>query len=181
MPIMGAPGPQVTPIVQHFSPYNQPTTQPTQAPTQQPIGEIIVGVVLFRKMKSMGRWDTYTGVVTTQRLIFAEITSQMLADAAKQSRDQAKAEGKGFFGQWADPLRATFGYSQKYLSMSPQSILAETPGNFALDNNTISEISVHLRGTHDGHNQRENLKSIFIQAQERISTIWMKTAILQIH
>ena len=29
--------------------------------------------------------------------------------------------------------------------MSPQAILAETPGNFALDNNTISEIKLKER------------------------------------
>ena len=68
----------------------------------------------------------------------------MLA-AAQQARDHAKAEGKGFWGQWSDQLRATFGYINKYLTMPPQTILSETPGNFALPNNAISEIHVKHR------------------------------------
>jgi hypothetical protein len=73
------------------------------------------------------------------------MTSEMLKAAAQQSRDQAKAEGKGFFGQWADQLKGTFGYAKKYLTMSPSAILAETPGNFALDNNAISEVKLKER------------------------------------
>jgi len=107
--------------------------------------EVTVGVILFRKPKSLGRWDTYTGVVTSQRLIFAQMTSEMLKVAVQQSRDQAKAEGKGFFGQWSDQLKATFGYSKKYLTMPPQAILAETPGNFELYNNAINEIKVKVK------------------------------------
>ena len=127
----------------------QPTMQPSQV-IPQASGEATVGVILFRKPKSLGRWDTYTGVVTSQRLIFAQMTSEMMKAAVQQSRDQAKAEGKGFFGQWAEQLKGTWGYSQRYLSMPPQAILAETPGNFELYNNTISQIKVKLKGDQEG-------------------------------
>jgi hypothetical protein len=108
------------------------------------------GVILFRRMKSLGRWDTYTGVLTSQRLVFAQMPSEMIKTAAQQSRDQAKAEGKGFFGQWGDQLKATGGYSQKYLTIPPQAVLAETPGNFELYNSTISEIKVKVDLGQDG-------------------------------
>jgi hypothetical protein len=128
-----------------------PRIQPQPAPIMPQVGgEATVGVILFRKPKSLGRWDTYTGVVTSQRLIFAQMTSEMLKIAVQQSRDQAKAEGKGFFGQWSEQLKATFGYSQRYLTMPPQTILAETPGNFELYNNTISEIKVKLKRDSEG-------------------------------
>jgi hypothetical protein len=106
-------------------------------------------------MKSLGRYDSFAGVVTNQRMIFATLTSKMLSDAAMQARDQAKAEGKGFFGQWADQMRGTFGFTNRYLSMAPDAVLAETPGNFALQNNTISEIKVHLKGQHENDGPRE--------------------------
>jgi len=80
----------------------------------------------------------------------------MMNDAVKQSRDQAKAEGKGFWGQWADQLRATFGYSQRYLSMQPDVIVAETPGNFYLNNDSIVEIKVKLKSL-----DRENTRNEF--------------------
>ena len=162
VPIMQTPITQQPPM-QTYMPPTQATPQPVAANVSmsQAGEETAVGVILLRKPKSMGRWDTFTGVVTTNRLIFAQMTSQMLSDAAQQSRDQAKAEGKGFFGQWADQLRATFGYTKKYLAMPPQAILAETPGNFALDNNTISRINVHLKGAHHEHNQRREFEIKF--------------------
>jgi hypothetical protein len=140
------------PIMQTPMAQVPPRMQPQPAPIIPQVGgETTVGVVLFRKPKSLGRWDTYTGVVTSQRLIFAQMTNDMLKTAVQQSRDQAKAEGKGFFGQWSEQLKATFGYSQRYLTMPPQTILAETPGNFELYNNTISEIKVKLKRDSEGH------------------------------
>ena len=82
----------------------QPSPMPAQPqPMPQQSGEATVGVIVFRKMKSLGRYDSYAGVVTTERMIFAQLTADMLNQAAQQARDQAKAEGKGFFGQWGRP------------------------------------------------------------------------------
>ena len=144
-PIMQAQPPMMQAPMAQASPNMQPAPAMPQAG-----GEATVGVILFRKPKSLGRWDTYTGVVTSQRLIFAQMTSEMIKAAAQQSRDQAKAEGKGFFGQWSEQLKGTWGYSQRYLTMPPQAILAETPGNFELYNSTISEIKVKLKGNGEG-------------------------------
>jgi hypothetical protein len=134
-----------------------PVAAPPQAmhTPQAQTGEATVGVLLFRHMKSLGRYDSYAGVVTTQRLIFAQLTSEMINQAAQQARDQAKAEGKGFFGAWGDQLKATFGYIKKYQNIPPDAIIAETPGNFALYNSTISEIKVHLKGQGEDDGPRE--------------------------
>jgi hypothetical protein len=149
------PSPTATPMPSPAPPILQSMVQ--TAPTMQPTtvvpqtgSEITFGVILFRKPKSLGRWDTYTGVFTSQRLIFAQMTSEMLKAAIQKSQDQAKAEGKGFFGQWSDQLKASWGYSQRYLSMPPQMILAETPGNFDLYNNIISEVKVKLKEHNEG-------------------------------
>ena len=139
------------PMMQAPMAQTPPRMQPQPAPIMPQVGgEATVGAILFRKPKSLGRWDIYTGVVTSQRLIFAQMTSEMLKTATQQSRDQAKAEGKGFFGQWSEQLKATWGYSQRYLTIPPQTILAETPDNFELYNNTISEIKVKLKGEREG-------------------------------
>jgi hypothetical protein len=132
-----------------------PTMESEQAPppayysqnqTSQNLNdEQVIGTLLLRKPKSLGRYDTFTGILTDRRFIIAQMTSEMLKDAAMQARQQAKAEGRGFFGQWQEQLKATFGYTKKYLTMQPQAILAETPGNFAVDNPTISEIKVKVK------------------------------------
>jgi hypothetical protein len=120
----------------------QSSTLPPPPPAQNNSGESIMGVLLLRKPKSFGRYDTFTGVVTNQRFIFAQMTSQMVTQTIKDAQQQAKSEGKGFFGQWADQLKASFGYTQRYLTMQPDAILAETPGNYAYTNSTISEVKI---------------------------------------
>jgi hypothetical protein len=106
--------------------------------------------MLLRKPKSLGRYDTFTAVVTEQRMIFAQMTSDMLKNAIQAARDQAKAEGKGFWGQWEEQLRASFSYSQRYLSMDPAAALSETPGNFACNNDAIREIKLNLKSINRG-------------------------------
>jgi hypothetical protein len=96
---MQAPANQQPPM-QTYMPPTQPAPQPVAAntPISQAGGETAVGVILLRKPKSMGRWDTFTGVVTTQRLIFAQMTSQMLTDAAQQSATKQRLKGKASLG-----------------------------------------------------------------------------------
>lgn len=149
-PVVAAPIYQAPP-----EPQPQPQMPPAYVAQPQNSTETTVGVILFRKPKSLGRYDTYTGVVTSERLIFAQMTSQMLNDAAMQARDKAKAEGKGFFGQWGDQLKSTLGYINRYLNMPPEAILAETPGNFAIPNNTVNEVKIHLKNDYNDNQRRE--------------------------
>jgi hypothetical protein len=152
---------QPQPQIAQPQPLMTPTPiQPVYAPIQQPLpiqngDETTIGVLLFRHNKSLGRYDSYAGVITTKRMIFAQLTADMLNQAAQQARDQAKAEGKGFLGAWGDQLRATFGYINRYLNIPPDMILAETPGNAAIYNNTINAVNVHLKGQHENDGPRE--------------------------
>jgi hypothetical protein len=132
-------------------PFENPAKMPVPAPAREIGSEGVLGAMLLRKPKSLGRYDSFTGVVTTHRMIFAQMTGEMLKDAAKAAREQAKAEGKGFWGQWSDQLKASFAYSQKYLTMAPSAILSETQGNFAVNNDTIHEIKMKLKHTRQGN------------------------------
>jgi hypothetical protein len=90
-------------------------------------GEQTVGVIPnAKRMKSMGRYDSFALVVTTRRMIVAQLTSEMLTKAANDARENAKSEGKGFFAAWGAQLKTAFTYSGKYLEMPPDSIIAET-------------------------------------------------------
>jgi hypothetical protein len=84
------------------------------------------------------------------------MTNEMMKEAAQQARELAKAAGKGFLGQWSDQLKATFGYTRRYLTMEPSAVLSETPGNFGIGNGAIGEIKVELKriSTQD-QNRRE--------------------------
>lgn len=159
-----ASAPQI-PVAAPAAPFQptQPYVNPqSQAPPQQGPSETVLGVIVLRKPKSLGRYDAFTGIVTNQRMIFAQMTNQMITDAAAQARAEAKAEGKGFFGQWGDQLKATFLYSRKYLTMDPNAVSAETPGNFAINNNCISEISLKLKDISRG---QQNVDQVEFQIE----------------
>jgi hypothetical protein len=74
----------------------------------------------------------YTLVMTNYRVLFAQTTSEMLKQNVMQARDNAKAEGGGFFKQWGAQISAGFNYADRYLAMTPDEVLAETAGNWAL-------------------------------------------------
>jgi hypothetical protein len=114
-------------------------------PTQETHAETVVGAIPLRRPRSLGRSDSFAGVVTSQRMIIAQMTNEMLKDYAQQAREQAKAEGKGFWGQWSDQVKASFGYTRRYLAMEPSAILYETPGNFEISNGGVREIKVELK------------------------------------
>lgn len=145
---VSAPKPQPTPVPTYSAPPIQTPVvnnqQPQPAP-QRVSSEQIIGAIVLRKPKSFGRYDTFTGVMTDQRFIVAQMTGDMVKNAAIQAKEQAKAEGKGFWGQWSDQLKASYGYTKRYLAMQPEAIIAETPGNFAINNNTIREIKLKIK------------------------------------
>ncbi len=117
--------------------------------------EQVLSVLLLRKPKSLGRYDTFSGVLTGKRLIFAQMTGDMIKEAVKQSREQAKSEGKGFFGQWADQLKASASFASRYYSMEPSAALSETQGNFAVTNDSVNKIKLKLKDTGNQANPRE--------------------------
>ncbi len=109
-----------------------------------------------KRMKSLGRYDSFAIVVTTRRMVIAQLTSAMLTQATNDAREKAKSDGKGFFGAWGAQLKTAFTYSGKYLEMSPESIIAETPGNFAIENSAILQIKVDLKKDNRGSNTMQN-------------------------
>ena len=65
--------------------------------------EVVVDMIGgLRRPVSLVKADSCVMVVTNRRMIIAQLTSQAMTDMAMQARERAKAEGKGFFGQWAE-------------------------------------------------------------------------------
>ena len=99
-------------------------------------------VAVLKKPKSFGRWDVYNLAVTDRRMLFAQMTNEMLKGAIAEAQLQAKADGKGLLRQVAAQMSAGARYAQRYLVMEPEAILRETQGNFAIDNASVTEIKI---------------------------------------
>jgi len=122
------------------------------------MSDTVIGVVpTLKKGKSFGRWDTYTMVVTDTRSIFAQITSAMLQQIGKEAAEQAKAEGKGFFGRWGAQLKAHLSFSQRYLDMSPDEILSENKDNFFINNDDIRTIKIRSKTKSSGNDDADTV------------------------
>jgi hypothetical protein len=97
-------------------------------------------------------------VVTDRRLIGAKVTGDLLKRIIEEARSEAKAEGGGFFRQWAAQIGASITLGRRSGRMQPDAILAETPGNWMLLPNQARSIKVERprrddedRGIHSTH------------------------------
>ena len=97
-------------------------------------GEAFIGVIPnAQRKKNMFSTETFNIVVTNQRMVFALVTSEMIKAAASSH----KGEGiKGAFKAMA----AGYTLWQRYPGMSPDQVMAETPGNFSVYVNQIRKV-----------------------------------------
>lgn len=79
-------------------------------------------------------------VITNRRIICAELTKEKMREIALEARDTAKAEGKGLMGRLGAQMRASSAGHVRYRQMAPEAVLAETPGNFAIERADIGKI-----------------------------------------
>jgi len=109
---------------------------PAPQPAVSPSGERTLAVLGNLGLMSgfMGiKQKSFSLIITDRRLIFAELTMEKMKATVGAARDGAKADGKGFFGQWGAQLKSSMNYHQEYWEMTPDAALAENPGNFAID------------------------------------------------
>jgi hypothetical protein len=113
-------------------------------------GQIVSIIPNMKKSKMLGlSEDTFTLVATSDMTIFAKVTNELMKKIIQESRDQAKAEGKGFFGQWGAQIKGSFNYVERYAGMSPQEVLAESPGNFSISNANINSVTLKKKTRRD--------------------------------
>ncbi len=103
--------------------------------------ESVIGVVPNARIKvSMFSTKVYTLVFTNYRMILAEATKEVVMAQIEMARAQSKAQGGGFFSQWGAQLKASVGFAEHYRALTPDQILAESPGNGALTPADVREL-----------------------------------------
>lgn len=133
-----APPPTPPPPPQSFTQQPAPTSA---IHANQPGGEAVLSVLpILQRRKGLFGSESFAVVLTSHRLIFALVTSQMLQDAAKEAKEQARQQGKGFFNQWGAMMSSGLRFSQRYLGMAPNSIMAEHRENFYLLHNQVQQV-----------------------------------------
>jgi hypothetical protein len=108
-------------------------------PFSQAVTEQILSFIIAQSPKHFGNADYYTGILTSQQLIFAPMTKEILREVSEISKQQAKGK--------IGPGPITYPYQQRYLSMTPAVIIANTPGCLVIQNSSIQEINLTVVGS----------------------------------
>jgi len=93
--------------------------------------------------------ETYTLIVSERRSIFARSTSEITNIVMQEARVKMDYEHKSFFGKWKASVFAENHFPDHYKNLSPDHILQETRGNFAIDNSTIRKIRMEVYNLED--------------------------------
>ncbi|GAB2884332.1 hypothetical protein [Nocardioides pacificus] len=113
-------------------------------------GERVVEVVggLTRVAGFMGvRQQRYTLVITDRRIVFAELTKEKVRELAHLAKDHAREIGKGALGQLGAQAGVPWTAAEAYRAMSPEEVLGESPGNFAVDRTEVRKVRFKLGST----------------------------------
>jgi hypothetical protein len=128
-PVQAPPPPSYAPPPPAYTPAYNP---PPQANIEGLIG--VIPAVSRRKGLGM---EAFNIVVTPRRMIFAVMTNDMLTKEAKK----VGKEG-GFFGGMFNAATVGLNFYKRYLEMTPDAALAESPQNFAVDRANIRKVKV---------------------------------------
>ena len=125
------------------APVNNTPPLPTTYTPPAPVGETVnVTISNLQKPKSFGRWDAYILLATSQNLMIVQLTKDMVNQSIKQAQDAAKAEGKGFFGQWAAQLGTSFDYAAQYRGWTKEQVLAKIPNTMIIPHSSVSQVEL---------------------------------------
>lgn len=124
---------------------------PGRSPAGPPMGpavapaatEPILGIVpaLQRRKGFLGMSaDTFNLVITPQRLVFAFVSPQTMRQAVTEARDEARSQGRGFFGQVAAQMGWVDVVCHQYSTMPVEAIPAHFPGSFVVPNIEVRRI-----------------------------------------
>jgi hypothetical protein len=101
-----------------------------------------VGVIpAVDRRKGLFRSEPYTLVLTLQHLVFARLTSEMQRAAADEAKREAKAQGKGFFGQWGATMGSGKALAERYYQMPVEAILREHSDNFVVPVDQVRKVT----------------------------------------
>jgi hypothetical protein len=160
MPQAVPPVPNAQPVGQPYGPVSVPNT--AYATNYEPVIGIIGGLAQQKGFSAR----QYNLVVTQQRLVFTRLTDQMLRAAMDQSKQEAKAEGRGFFGQWGAMFKANAKVCERYYQMPIDMIIQENPDNFVVYPQQVRRVRIVHANAMD---ESDNTDQLVIQANSKMT------------
>ncbi len=108
--------------------------------------EAVLGVIGGATLKQgFFRRPTFSLVVTSERIIAARVTNDMLRQAAKDANDNAKESGKGLARRWLATMGSGLTFQNRYLDLPPEQALHEHESNFAFAADEVRSVKTHTQ------------------------------------
>ncbi len=101
--------------------------------------ERVTGVIPDLRTGRLGR-TSYSLIITDRRLIFAEITNELLKKERKKSVDGA--QGGGFMSRWKASLSSNTNFHERYYKIPPEYALSENPNNYEMRPEEIQTVKL---------------------------------------
>ncbi|MFP4483159.1 MAG: hypothetical protein ACLFN0_10295 [Thermovirgaceae bacterium] len=120
-------------------------------------GERVLGVLGGTMKLGLFKTASMAMIVTSRRLVFAEVTNDMVVAEAERIRKQSAAEKPGFFGRMAMALNANKELLAGLGQCDPDEIAAGGPKNFVIPLESV--IMGRVSGKEKFHSDGEYQKS----------------------
>ncbi|HOW91809.1 MAG TPA: zinc ribbon domain-containing protein [Anaerolineaceae bacterium] len=152
------PQTQLIPIVRPTpAPPAVPAAIPAIPPAPLPSEQVVSVIGMVTRKTGLFSSELYHMVISSKRLIFALQTKEMQMNDVNQARQEAKQQGKNFFGQIGAQMSTRTG--EKYMGVAPESILAENPKNFSVDLSQVVKVSVFHGDSEDNSPDSMEIKT----------------------
>ena len=118
--------------------------------------ESMVGIIPNVRSGFLGQ-KAYNLVFTTERMAVAQLTSQMIKNEAQQRDMESKERGEGRLSRYVSTMTAGTSLYKRYETMPVSEILAENPGNYAIEANQVKSFHIKKGGViYDGTDHLRN-------------------------
>jgi len=179
-PAAAAPGPPAAPPPVPAAPQApgfQPLAAPVQAPAAnlEPILGVILGLQQSKGFLGMGTRNLSL-IVTPARLIFCPVTNQEMNRAVAAAREEAKAQGKGFLGQWGAQLAWLGVLGRQYQSTPVQDLFSLHPGSFFIAHAQIRRVRF-IQSSIDAQDGRQSPAEMRLEAAEKYRFVMRGTSV----
>ncbi len=142
---------------------------PTPGNANQARVEVVLKVLpILQRRQGLFGSQSFAMVLTSHRLIFALVTSQMLQEATQEARRHARDQGKNLLKQWGAMMTSGLRFSERYLAMEPGAILGEHGENFYFLHNQIEQVRLK-NSDPDEPNDRDQLEIYSNGARHRFT------------
>lgn len=140
---------------------------PGESRTRAGSEELLGTIPALNKKVGLIRTKTYTLVVTNKQLILAELTNKMLQAAAAEANEQSK--GKGISARMKEVAVSRQRICDRYHHMAPQHILRENADNFAVNNDEVKTVRMHIGTFYGDQRNRAKDRMVIHTTREKIT------------